>query len=136
MYTRLDDVPVYQLRDGKLSATHFNHVQVALKRLGDSIRFPIPELKHLDLILQKNEWIIVDRVLNDYPIVAWTDFETGHRDDLHSPIKCKIRFYHAYASLVMRRTLEAMELMLGEQLAEMLPDDDDNIIPFKPDKQE
>jgi hypothetical protein len=33
--------------------------------------------------------------------------------------------------MVLNRTLEAMELMLGEQLAELLPDDSTTIIPFK-----
>ena len=104
MYTRLDEVPVYHQRAGKLSATHFNHVQVALKRLGESIRFRIPRLKHLDLILQREAWIVVDRVHNDIPVVAWTDFQTDHRSDLHSPIACMIRFSHAHASFIMRRT--------------------------------
>ncbi len=134
MYTRLDEVPVYHQRAGELSATHFNHVQVAFKRLGESIRFRIPRLKHLDLILQRDAWIVVDRVHNDVPVVAWTDFQTDHRSDLHSPIACTIRFYHAHASFIMRRTIEAMELILGERLAEMMPEDDNGkIVTLKPD---
>jgi hypothetical protein len=130
MYNRLDDVPVYQHRDGKLEANYYNHVQTALKHLGEEIRLPIPRLKHLDLILQKDAWIIVDRVLNDVPIVAWTDFEVKHRDNLHEPILCKIKHYHANAIMIMNRTLEAMELLLGEQLADMLPDEKSDVIPF------
>ena len=71
MYDRLDDVPVYALRQGKVSATHYNHVQLALKRLGDQIRLRIPKPKYPDLFLQKNAWIIVDRVLNDVPVIAF-----------------------------------------------------------------
>lgn len=131
MYDRLDDVPVYALRQGKVSATHYNHVLVALKRLGDEIRLRIPKLKHLDLILQKNAWIVVDRVLNDYPIVAWTDFETEGRSSLHEPIACQIKHYHAHANMIMRRTLEAMEMLLSEELPEMLPDELSDVIEFK-----
>ena len=54
MYTRLDDIPIYELRDESNKALHFNQVQVALKRIGESIRYPIPKLRHLDLILEKD----------------------------------------------------------------------------------
>ena len=134
MYSRLDDVPVYAHRDGKLGASYYNHVQLALKRLGDEIRLSIPKLKHLDLILQKNAWIIVDRALNDVPVVAWTDFETGNRDNLHEPITCKVKHYHANAIMIMNRTLEAMDLLLGEQLAELLPHEKTSVIPFRKDE--
>jgi len=134
MYSRLDDVPVYAQREGKLDASYYNHVQLALKRLGDEIRLSIPKLKHLDLILQKNAWIIVDRVLNDVPVVAWTDFETDNRDSLHEPIQCKVKHYHANAIMIMNRTLQAMDLLLGEQLQEMLPDVKSDVIPFRKDE--
>lgn len=114
-----------------MKALYYNRVQTALKSLGLQIRFKIPKLKHLDLIIQKDAWIIVDRVLSDYPVVAWTNFEAEHRDNLHEPIQCEIRFFHFAASMVLNRTLEAMELMLGEQLAERLPDDSTTVIPFK-----
>ncbi|WP_455209662.1 hypothetical protein [Kaarinaea lacus] len=132
MYTRLKDIPVFEYRDTHVNAGHFNHVQVALKKLGDSIRFPIPKLKHLDLILEKDAWVIVDHVLNDIPVAAWTDFQTQQRSDLHQPIRCRLRLYHANADLILARTLEAMELLLGEQLAEMTPEEDNthNVLPF------
>ena len=79
MYRRLDEVPVFEYRDGEIPANHYNHVQVALKRLGADLRFPIPRLRHLDLILQKDAWIIVDRVLNDVPVVASGDGRGGRR---------------------------------------------------------
>lgn len=132
MYDRLDDIPTLASRQRKVSATHYNHVLKALKYLGKEIRLPIPRLKHLDLILQKNAWIIVDRVLNDYPIVAWTNFETQGRSSLHEDIACEIKFYHANASMIMNRTLEAMELLLGEELMGRLPDDVSAVLEFKP----
>ena len=137
MYTRLKDIPVYEFRATQLDAGHFNHVQVALKKLGDSIRFPIPKLKHLDLILEKEAWIIVDHVLNDIPVAAWTDFQADHRDNLHQPIQCRLQLYHANADLILARTLEAMEMLLGEQLAELAPearDDTASVLPFREQK--
>jgi len=134
MYSRHDDVPVYAHRDGKLDANYYNHVQLALNRLGNEIRLQIPKLKHLDLILQKDAWIIVDRVLNDVPVVAWTDFETDNRDNLHEPILCKVKHYHANAIMIMKRTLEAMDLLLGEQLAALLAGEKSDVIPFRKDE--
>lgn len=130
---RLDDLPIYELLDGTVSALHFNHVQVALKRLKHSLRYPIPKLRYLDLILEKDAWVIVDRLQNDIPVAAWTDFVVEDRNNLHESIQCKIRLYHANANLILERTLDAMELLLGEELAE-LSDDDFNVIQFSKTK--
>lgn len=119
MYSRLDDIPVFESIPSQLDATHFNHVQYALNHLGDSIRLQIPRLKHLDLILEKQAWIIVDRVLNDIPVAAWTEFETKQRENLHQPIKCKLNLYHTHAHMILEHSIEAMELLLGEQLLEI-----------------
>jgi len=132
LYTRHDEVPQLSARAGKVDALYYNHVQTALKHLGNQIRLTIPKLKHLDLIIQKDAWIIVDKVLNDVPVVAWTNFETKGRDSLHEPIKCEIRYFHYAASMIMNRTLEAMELMLGE-LEQSLPGEKSNILPINKD---
>ena len=131
MYQRHQEVPVFEYRNSEVDAVHFNHVQVALKRLGSEIHLPLPRLKTLELILQKDAWIIVDRAFNDLPVAAWTDFEVHHRDDLYSPIKCRLRLYHTNADLVLDRSLDAMELLLGEELADQLPDKGSAVLPFR-----
>jgi len=123
-------MPIYRLRDSELNATHYNHVQVGLHRINHSLRYSIPKLKHLDLILEKSAWIIVDQVLNDFPIAAWTDFETIGRSDLYQPIKCKLKTYHVHANLVLNRTLEALEMLLGEELEEPSTQCDESVLPF------
>lgn len=131
MYTRHDEVPVYEFRDGMLDATHYNHVHVALNRLGESLRLDLPGLKTLDLILQRDAWIVVDRAFNDIPVVAWTDFDIERRSELHMPVHCHIRLYHANAGIILKRVLEAMELLLGEKLDESSREEMAKIIPFK-----
>ena len=116
LYTRHNEVPILSRRETTVNANYYNHVQLALKRLGNHIRFRIPRLKHLDLILQKDAWIVVDSVLNDVPIIAWTEFQTEHRENLHEPIRCELRTWHSAAAMVRNRTLEAMEMLLGELL--------------------
>lgn len=132
MYNRLDEIPVYERRQSTMPALYYNHVQQGLKYLGESIRFPIPRLRTLELILQKEAWIIVDNRLNDFPVAAWTEFVADHRDNLHEDIPCELRFYHQHAELVLERTLEAMELILGEQLDERLEENvGDKVVKFR-----
>lgn len=133
LYTRHDEVPQLGARAGKVDAVFYNHVQTALKQLGNQIRLKIPKLKHLDLILQKDAWIIVDITLNDVPVVAWTNFETRGRTSLHEPIQCEIRFFHYAASMILNRTLEAMELMLGELLEQELHHEKSDVLPIRKD---
>lgn len=131
MYTRHNEIQPLQTTAGNISAVYYNHVQTGLKRINNSLRYKIPTLKHLDLILHDDAWIVVDTVLNDMPILVWTDFKTDHRETLHEPIKCNIKFFHYAAEMIMNKTLEAMELLLGEELGNDRSDDSSNILPFK-----
>lgn len=133
LYTRHDEILQLSSRPGEVSANYYNHVQKALSRLGDQIRLTIPKLKHLDLIIQKDAWIIVDIVLNDMPVAAWTQFEVKGRSNLHEPIHCEVRFFHYAAFMVLDRTLEAMELMLGEALQQSLPEDKADVLDINRD---
>jgi len=113
----LDDIPVYESTRSSMSAEHFNLVQIALKRLGSPIRLELPKMRTLDFLLDEETWIIVDRSLNNIPVMAWLDFETKNRG-LHEPLECTLNMYHAHASIIYPRLIEAMTLLLGEQLAE------------------
>lgn len=133
MYTRHNEVQQLRSETTEVQAIYYNHVQTALKRLNNQIRFEIPTLKHLDLILQNDAWVVVDKMLNDMPIIAWSDFEVEHRETLHQPVACEIRFYHFAADKIMNKTLEAMELVLGEKMADDLPDNISHVLDFKKD---
>ena len=114
-----------------MDALYYNHVQTALKKLGPQIRLRIPTLKHLELIIQRDAWIVVDLAISEFPILCWTDFETSHRENLHEPIKCEVRYFHYGASMIYNKTIEGMELMLGELLQDDLPENLSDILPFK-----
>ena len=118
MKSYLDDIPVYASTRSSVSAEHFNLVQIALKRLGSPIRLELPKLRTLDFLLDEETWIIIDRNLNDIPVMAWLDFETKDRS-LHAPLACTLNTYHAHASIIQPRVIEAMTLLLGEKLAEL-----------------
>ena len=133
-YTRHNEVPMLDCRPGNVDADYFNLAQTALKRIEEQIRFRIPKLNHLDLILQQDAWIVVDRVLNDMPVVAWTDFQTEGRDNQHEPVPCEIRLYHFAARMILNKTLDAMKVILGKSLAERDDDEAVTVLPFKKDK--
>jgi hypothetical protein len=130
-FTRHNEVPVLERRATCVRALHYNHVQIALKRIGSSIRFRIPRLKHLDLILQEDAWIVVDQVFNDVPVIGWAEFQADGRQNLHEPIPCELRTWHVAADLIRDHTLEAMESLLGEEMGEELILDG-NVLTFPP----
>ncbi len=118
MKSYLIDIPVYERLETSVSAEHFNLVRIALKRLGSPIRLELPKLRTLDFLIDEETWIIVDRSLNDVPVMAWLDFETRDRS-LHEPLKCTLNLYHAHATIIQPRVIEAMTLLLGEKLTDL-----------------
>ena len=133
-YTRHNEVLILDKRPDNVDAHYFNVAQTALKRIGEQIRFKIPTLNHLDLILQEDAWIVVDRVLNDMPVVAWTDFQTQGRDNLHEAVPCEVRLYHFAARMILKTTLDAMENILAHSLAEQHDDTDAMVLPLRKDE--
>lgn len=130
MRSRLDNIPTFSVRKSQLRAPDFNLVRIALKRLGKPIRLELPGLRTLDLILEKDLWVIVDRSLNDIPVVAWLNFDEAKRSTLHEPIPCQRRTYHTHATIIIDKAFEAMHLLLGEKLS-ALDDDVHDVVPIK-----
>jgi len=116
MRTRLDDLPVFEIQRLTVRAVDYNLVQIALKRLGTPLHIELPRLRTLELILEKDSWIVIDRALNDMPVLAWVDFGLDQRSSLHEPIPCQRRSYHTHALLIVDKVIEAMHLILGERL--------------------
>jgi len=121
MKSKLEDLPTFETRQTTVEAIHYNLVQVALKRLGSPLRFTLPKLRTLDLHLEHEAWIVVDRSLNDIPVMAWVDFDTKGRASLHEDIPCTLKIYHSHAGILIKKVMEAMTLLIGEQLD--LPED-------------
>lgn len=111
MYTRHQEVPVYQYREGVVTARVYNQIRLAVSRLHSPVRMALPGLKNLDVILQDDAWIIVDRNLHDVPVIAWTGFDTKQRDNLHRPLLCQIRLFHVSAGLILSPGLKAIEML-------------------------
>lgn len=114
-----------------MRAEDYNLVHIALKRLGNPLRVELPQLRTLDLVLEKEAWIVVDRSLNDIPVVAWIDFNVSHRETLHEPVTCERRTYHTHALIIIDKVIEAMHLILGEKLEQVSPAGSESVTPIK-----
>jgi hypothetical protein len=119
--SRLREVPALKVMDSVVAAKHYNRVRLALVRLENPLRFSLPHLRGLDMVLSREEWVCVDRTLNDLPVLAWTDFQTADRNALHAPVPCRIRFYHAYAGLIVGTLLQDVSVILAERLNRARP---------------
>ncbi len=130
MHPRLQDIPVFDTRLTTVSAEHWGLVCIARKRLEESIRIRLPRLRTLDLLLEEEAWIVVDRALADVPVVAWLEFRPAGRA-LHEPVPCRMNLYHAAGRMVVEKTLDAMTLILGERLANAAPEPGEAVVPFR-----
>jgi hypothetical protein len=119
--SRLREVPALKVMDSVVAAKHYNRVRLALVRLENPLRFPLPHLRGLDMLLTDEEWVCVDRTLNDLPVLAWTDFQVAGRNALHAPVSCRLRFYHAYAGLIVGTLLQDVTVILAERLNKARP---------------
>jgi len=130
MKSRINNIPVYETHNIKIRAQDYNLVKIALKRVQNPLRFELPRLRTLDFHLEDDLWVIVDRSLNDIPIVAWSEFKDACRSNLHEDIACKQRIYHTHAHIILDKAIEALQLVLGEKLCSIQDEVTDNISQF------
>jgi len=116
MNSRLKGIPRYKTLAASVPAALFNKARLALIRLQDSLRFPVPGLRTLHVLLDRDAWIVVDAGLNDVPVLAWTGFETAHRDNLHEPVRCELYLYHAHATIILEAVLSELHKELDARL--------------------
>lgn len=132
MKSRLDEVPALWEFASTIEAQHYNRVRRALMHLGEPIRFSLKPLRGLEVLLGAEVWLCVDASNNDLPVIAWTKFQT-HRDALHTPVDCEMRYYHSHAAMIVPTVLEELDRALDQLLAvkgtasvsAMPPKDDD-----------
>lgn len=117
-----------------VEAALYNRARRTVARLGEDVRLPLDGLRSLDVIVQEDAWIVVDRAMNDIPICVWTDFELLADRGLHEPVTCQLRYYHQLAGMVVGKVVEALEAGLGELLGDGGEDEDAEVISFRSDE--
>lgn len=115
----IDELVALRVMPKTIEAAYYNHVRLALRRLGNPIRVNLPAHRTLDVILSDEVWLCVDDGHDDQPIMAWTDFDTRkHNQALYEAVPCKLRLYHMHAGLIMGSALDALEQSLVQRLSE------------------
>lgn len=85
-------------------------------RLENPIRFPLPVLRHLEMVLDDEAWVCVDESLNDIPVLAWVEFQSCGRTNLHQPVVCRLHTYHCHADIIIDRIMESIHSILNQRL--------------------
>ena len=99
-----------------IEASIYNHVRLALRRLGSPLRIAVPGHRGLEIILGDHAWLCVDANADDQPVMAWLDFAAHHRDNLHEPVNCTLELYHRFSGLVMGSALDSLDESLAARL--------------------
>lgn len=99
-----------------VEARVYNHVRLALLRIGSPLRVAVPGHRGLEVILEDHSWLCVDANADDQAVMAWLAFDSHHRDNLHEPIACTLELYHRFAGLVMGSVLDSLDEALAEKL--------------------
>lgn len=133
MVSRLDDIPVYEQTQIRLAAADYNQVQLALKRMGGALRIPLAGLRSLELVVDREAWIVIDRDLNEIPVLAWTDFQVQGRNTLHEPIACVLKSYHAHGGEIVDKVMALMRQELAQRLVDQSGVAGGRVTPLKKD---
>jgi hypothetical protein len=116
MFNCLKDVPVYASRYANLEAKYFNRVRLALLRLNNPLRIELSGLRGMDMLLGDEAWACVDRTTEDLPVLAWVDFQSRGRNNLHRAISCRILYFHCHADMILETALRIMDERLAVRL--------------------
>jgi hypothetical protein len=116
MKTRLDNMPVYESMGTMVDAVHYNRIHIALSRLGSPLRYDLPRLRGLDILLDERLWVVVDATRVDLPVLAWSDFEVAAREGIDRPVPCRLRLYHAQGGIITTSALDQLSEALERDL--------------------
>lgn len=116
--SRVGEIPVYEQREDEVEASLYNLWRRAKLHLVLPLRLAVPGYRGVTMVLEEESWICVDERNNDLPLLAWVEFEDKGRDTLHTPVKCKLNYYHYAASKLRLPVLEWVAEELKRRLQE------------------
>lgn len=116
MIDRVRDIPPLRTLPYTMPAAHYNHIKLALLRLGSPLELELPRFG-LALILDRRSWLGLSLWQEWLPMIEWTRFDTRSRRGLDQPVACELRLYHVHAGLLMGPALEALDEVLQDRLA-------------------
>lgn len=116
MATRIDTMPVYAARLDQIDPALYNLWRRLKLHRPMPLRIELPEMKSMALIVEQDDWVLVDPRQYDLPILAWVKFQDHGRSSLHTPVACTLNYYHYMASRWRSRLLVLMEQYFEEYL--------------------
>lgn len=126
----LPEIPVLSSQWGTVEARHYNQIRRLFVRRGAPQEIVLGA-RGLMVHLDRSAWICYDRNLNDYPLIAWTDFDDARRPGLHSPIRCRVLQYHAYGRVIGGTVVAEVDRRLAEMLRDRPASSRRSVIPFR-----
>ena len=130
MRYRLENIPIYESDSIHVDADYYNLVRLSLSRLHNPLRVRLSQLRTIDLLLDDETWIAVDRTQNDKPVIAFLDFDTANRDELTAPVFCKVNYYNAHATIMTEHIFEATYRLLNKKLLQLADEAGHEILPI------
>jgi len=116
MKSRIHEVPTTLVENVTVDAQRYNMIRLALLRFGTPQRVPLLGLRHLDMLLEEDRWVCVDRSALDLPVAAWVRFQNRAQDNLQAPVDCQLRHYQVNTDIVLPYVWMALENILQQKL--------------------
>lgn len=111
----LRDLPPLRSVNCTLDAALYNHVRLALLRIGSPLELELEGMAS-DMVLEHKQWVCYHYQQISLPLIAWEGFETG-RSALDAPVACTMHLYHQHSWLQYPRVLQALDRELQAMLA-------------------
>lgn len=121
MSTRIENVPKLRTTPSSIDAKLYNLVRLTLIRADTPLRLRLPGLRTIDVVLNKNTWVCLDRAMYDLPALAWTNINEERRQGLHEAVDCQLHYYHIHANISASKVLDSLVMVLEEIVAKSIP---------------
>ena len=105
-----------------IPATVYNHIRLALLRMGAPVCIELSTHRGLIVILENHLWRCIDTTNGDRTIMIWQSFGSHAREAIHEPVSCELSLYHMHAGLVMGSVLDELSDIVAKQLQEQAAD--------------
>lgn len=115
----IDHIPALHSETSSIDAPVYNRIRLGLLRAELPLRLALTGLRGMDMVLDHDTWICLDRTFYDLPVLAWTGFEPTARTSLQDPVACRILYYHVHADFIVHSVLSATMHALRERAAHL-----------------
>ncbi|MDQ7014898.1 MAG: hypothetical protein Q9N68_00800 [Gammaproteobacteria bacterium] len=116
MATRIDNMLVYLAEVEQVDAALYNLWRRAKLNLNVPLRIELSVLRSMVLIVEEDDWVLVDAKQDDLPVLAWINFQDQGRSALHTPVTCTLNHYHFMAAQLRERVLALLFEELDQRL--------------------